>query len=79
MYPHHSLEQSWLEELGSLQPVVYEMLARDPQEQQQLGYFHTLREICQQPATWIHTAQLMQQSARELSPLVEGISSLVLS
>ena len=79
MSSQYSSGQGWLEELGRFQPVVYEMLARNPQEQQHLGYFHTLREICQQPATWIHTAQLMQQSGRELSPLVEGISSLVLS
>src|SRR5437764_14958082 len=79
MSSQYSSEQSWLVELGRFQPVAYEMLARDPQEQQQLGYFHTLREVRQQPATWIRTAQLMQQSARELSPLVEGISSLVLS
>jgi tagatose-6-phosphate ketose/aldose isomerase len=79
MYPHHSLEQSWLEELGRFQPVLAEMLARRPEEQQRMGYFHTLREICQQPATWIHTAKLMQESAGKISPLIEGISSLVLS
>ncbi len=79
MYPHDSLEQSRLEELGRFQPVLAQILARKPEEQQRMGYFHTLREICQQPATWIHTAKLMQESAREISPLIEGISSLVLS
>src|SRR6266436_2913174 len=55
------------------------MLSRGPEEQGQLGYVHTLREICQQPSTWIGTAELMQQSAREVSPLVKSISSLILS
>ncbi|MBI3475400.1 MAG: SIS domain-containing protein [Acidobacteria bacterium] len=55
------------------------MLARNPEEQKRLGYFHTLREICQQPGTWMHTAKLLQGSAREISPLLKGISSLVLS
>jgi tagatose-6-phosphate ketose/aldose isomerase len=74
-----SLQRDWLQLLFKSQPIVAEMLARDPEEQRRLGYVHTLREICQQPSTWIRTAELMQQFARVLSPLVEGISSLVLS
>src|SRR5450755_2350115 len=74
-----SLEHDWLQLLSKSQPIVAEMLARDPEEQRRLGYVHTLREICQQPWTWIRTAALMQQLARVLSPLVDGISSLVLS
>jgi tagatose-6-phosphate ketose/aldose isomerase len=74
-----SLEHDWLQLLSKSQPIVAEMLARDPEEQRRLGYVHTLREICQQPWTWIRTAELMQQFARVLSPVVERISSLVLS
>ena len=74
-----SLEHDWLQLLSKSQPIVAEMLARDPEEQRRLGYVHTLREICQQPWTWIRTAELMQQFARILSPVVERISSLVLS
>lgn len=79
MNSHDFVEQGWLEELGKSQAVVAEMLARNPEEQKRLGYFHTLREICQQPGTWMHTAKLLQGSAREISPLLKGISSLVLS
>jgi tagatose-6-phosphate ketose/aldose isomerase len=32
------------------------LLDRDPAEQARQGYAHTLREICQQPVTWIETA-----------------------
>jgi tagatose-6-phosphate ketose/aldose isomerase len=74
-----SLEHDWLQLLSKSQPIVAEMLARDPEEQRRLGYVHTLREICQQPWTWIRTAELMQQFAPVLSPVVERISSLVLS
>jgi tagatose-6-phosphate ketose/aldose isomerase len=74
-----SLEHDWLQLLSKSQPIVAEMLARDPEEQRRLGYVHTLREICQQPWTWKRTAELMQQFARVLSPVVERISSLVLS
>jgi tagatose-6-phosphate ketose/aldose isomerase len=75
----YSLENGWLQELSQSQPTLAERLARNPEEQRRLGYFHTLREICQQPSTWIRTAELMQQSARELSLLVRGISNVVLS
>lgn len=74
-----SLEHDWLQLLSKSQPIVAEMLARDPEEQRRLGYVQTLREICQQPWTWIRTAELMQQFDRVLSPVVERISSLVLS
>lgn len=74
-----SLQHDWLQLLSKSQPIVAEMLARDLEEQRRLGYVHTLREICQQPWTWIRTAELMQQFARVLSPVVERISSLVLS
>ena len=74
-----SLEHDWLQLLFKSQPIVAEMLALDPEGQRRLGYVHTLREICQQPWTWIRTAELMQQFARVLSPVVERISSLVLS
>jgi tagatose-6-phosphate ketose/aldose isomerase len=74
-----SLEHDWLQLLSKSQPIAAEMLAKDPEDQRRLGYVHTLREICQQPWTWIRTATLMQQFAPVLSPLVEGLSSLVLS
>ncbi len=79
MYADPSLTLGGLEELKRSQPVLAEMLARNPEEQQRIGYFHTLREIIQQPATWMHTAKLMQESAREIAPLVKGVSILVLS
>src|SRR5262249_13214579 len=56
-----------------------EMLSRSPEQQEKLGYLHTLREILQQPATWRQTAELMQESAASLTPVLKDISSLVLS
>jgi tagatose-6-phosphate ketose/aldose isomerase len=69
----------WLQRLWKSQPIAAEMLARNPEEQHRLGYFHTLREICQQPSTWIRTSELMRQSAPALSRLIEGVSSLTFS
>jgi tagatose-6-phosphate ketose/aldose isomerase len=75
----YSLERGWLQVLCKSQPILAEMLSHGPAEQQQLGYVHTLREICQQPSTWLGTAELMQQSARELAPLVKSTATLILS
>ena len=33
-----------------------EMLARSPEDQHWLGYFHALHEICQLPSAWISTS-----------------------
>ena len=72
-------QADWLRTLCKSQPIAAEMLARSPEEQRRLGYFHTLREICQQPSTWIRTGELMRQSAPALFQLIEGISSLTFS
>ena len=73
------LHADWLQTLGKAQPVAAEMLGRSAEEQRRKGYFHTLREICQQPSTWIGTAERMLQSAPALSSLLQGIGSLTLS
>lgn len=36
-------------------------------EQRRRGYGHTIREICQQPLTWIHTANTLVARGRELA------------
>jgi tagatose-6-phosphate ketose/aldose isomerase len=56
-----------------------ELLSLSAEEQERRGYFHTLREILQQPATWLDTAERMLGKASELSRRVEGIRSLVLT
>ena len=40
-------QAEWLQTLSKSQPIAAEMMARSPEEQHRLGYFHTLREICQ--------------------------------
>jgi tagatose-6-phosphate ketose/aldose isomerase len=72
-------DQGWLEQLASSGPRAAEILSRPADQQQSAGYFHTLREICQQPTTWIKTAELMIASAAELRTCVQGVQSLVLT
>ena len=73
------LEQDSLQKLAGLQDSVGALLARSVEEQQRLGYWHTLREICQQPSTWVRTAEVMVQSAPKLLRSVQGVSSIVLT
>src|ERR1700693_4339278 len=74
-----SAEPEWLRTLSKSQPKAEELLARTPEEQRRLGYFHTLREICQQPATWMQTCSLMLSCAPVLKESLEGIATLILT
>src|SRR5882724_10309134 len=73
------LEQDSLQKLAGMQNSVGALQARSVEEQQRLGYWHTLREICQQPSTWVGTAELMAQLSPALLRSVQGVSSLVLT
>jgi tagatose-6-phosphate ketose/aldose isomerase len=56
-----------------------DLLRRSAAEQQTAGYFHTLREICQQPQTWTGTAATVTARRAELAALVEPCRALVLT
>src|SRR5882672_11182127 len=73
------LEQDSLQKLAGMQNSVGALQARSVEEQQRLSYWHTLREICQQPSTWVRTAEVMVQSAPKLLRSVQGVSSIVLT
>ncbi|HXK07946.1 MAG TPA: tagatose-6-phosphate ketose isomerase [Verrucomicrobiae bacterium] len=47
----------WLEELAGRVPALASLLNASPSQQIALGYRHTLREICQQPSTWLETCE----------------------
>ncbi len=54
-------------------------MGKSAEDQRRLGYYHTLREICQQPSTWIRTCELMRGNAAALRSILTGVSSLVLT
>lgn len=56
-----------------------ELLAAPDPAQQQRGYFHTLREILQQPATWRDTCSRALEHAGAIGRLTDGIGSLTLA
>jgi tagatose-6-phosphate ketose/aldose isomerase len=69
----------WLNEISERQPELATLLAASAEEQQRRGYFHTLREILQQPASWIQTAEQVSRLASTLRGCVAGIENLVLT
>ncbi|MGA3132101.1 MAG: hypothetical protein ABSD59_14940 [Terracidiphilus sp.] len=64
---------------GRNQTEAANLLSRTEEEQWKAGYFHTLREILQQPATWLQTGAQMVPLAEELRTLVAGIRTVVLT
>ncbi len=72
-------ESEWLRALAQRQSKMAALLAKSLEEQHRLGYFHTLREICQQPSTWMQTCELMQRWTPTLRTTMKGILSLILT
>jgi len=69
----------WLQEVCERQPEAARLLEAPTEEQHRRGYFHTLREILQQPSSWIRTAQQMSDRISDLREWVESARLLVLT
>ena len=74
-----SNQADWQRALTNDQARAAELFGRPETEQKRLGYFHTLKEICQQPWTWLRTCDRMIASRDSLKKDVAGICSLALS
>lgn len=68
-----------MHEVCERQPEAAKLLKAATEEQHRRGYFHTLREILQQPATWIRTAQQMSERTAELRKCLKGARLVVLT
>jgi tagatose-6-phosphate ketose/aldose isomerase len=78
MDPSSAVTQSeWQRALGGNQRKAAQLFGRTEAEQKQRGYFHTLKEICQQPWTWMRTCERMIALRGPLLTSVSGIRSLV--
>src|ERR1700752_2331106 len=76
----HVLSQDeWQRALAKSQGKAAELFERTEEEQRRLGYFHTIREICQQPWTWLRTCDRMLASRDGLEKDLRGIHSLALT
>jgi len=69
----------WIREVCERQPEAARLLAEPEQEQRRRGYYHTLREILQQPASWVRTADQVSSLGGELRPSIAGIRNLFLT
>lgn len=69
----------WIREVCERQPEAARLLAEPEQEQRRRGYYHTLREILQQPASWVRTADQVSSLGGELGPSIAGIRNLFLT
>jgi len=56
-----------------------DLSAQPVETQQQRGYYHTLREILQQPDTWLDTCERMLAAAPAIGRLADGVASIVLT
>src|SRR6267154_810562 len=75
-----SLTQAdWQRALTNQQARASLLFGRTDAEQKRLGYFHTLREICQQPWTWLRTCERMIASSDSLGRDLAGIRHLSLT
>src|SRR6266702_5431896 len=70
-----SNQADWQRALTNDQARAAELFGRPETEQKRLGYFHTLKEICQQPWTWLRTCDRMIASRDSLKKDVAGICS----
>jgi D-galactosamine 6-phosphate deaminase/isomerase len=73
------VQPEWLRTLAQRQAKAAELLAKSPEEQQRLGYSHTLREICQQPSTWMQTCGLMRSWTAKMQAQLSGLSAVILT
>lgn len=62
----------WLRELAARVPTLGELLAKEDGCQIELGYFHTLREIAQQPLVWLPTAAAMVSRQEQVQRWLTG-------
>ncbi len=70
-------QTEWQQTLAARQRKAAQLFGETEAEQRRLGYFHTLREICQQPWTWLRTCERMIASRKPLLEHVNGVVNLV--
>jgi tagatose-6-phosphate ketose/aldose isomerase len=70
-------QSEWKRGLARSHEKAAQLFGKTEAEQRRLGYFHTLREICQQPWTWLRTCERMIASRESLLGHVSGVRNLV--
>src|SRR5215475_7930435 len=76
---HALTQEEWQRALAKSQGKAAELFGRSEEEQRRLGYFHTIREICQQPWTWLRTCDRVLALRDGLKDDLRDIRSLALT
>src|SRR5271157_5009258 len=74
-----SSERGLVNDLWLAQPRAKRLLGPSEKERETLGYLHTLREILQQPATWLETCERAVAHTYQLRQGVGGVQAVVLT
>jgi tagatose-6-phosphate ketose/aldose isomerase len=69
----------WIHHLAGGDSELASLLRRPVKSQQEAGYFHTLREICQQPVTWRLTAAEVAARALDVANAIKGCHAAALT
>lgn len=77
--PQSVFDQPRFGAISSKQTEAAKLLDRTEIEQRESGYFYTLHEILQQPATWLETGKALASMADGLMQSVAGIRMLILT
>ena len=72
-------DQPWLAAIAKDQAEVADLLRPTEEGQRKSGYFDTLHEILQQPATWLETGKELAALSVELTQTIAGVRTLVLT
>jgi tagatose-6-phosphate ketose/aldose isomerase len=70
-------QSEWQRALIGNERKAAQLFGRTEAEQKQRGYFHTLKEVCQQPWTWARTCERMTGLRDPLLASMSGLKSLV--
>ena len=71
--------EAFLRDLAGRAPALRELLDVPEDRQRAAGYFHTLREICQQPFTWIDSAAAAVRMRGPLGAALDGTRAVTLT
>jgi tagatose-6-phosphate ketose/aldose isomerase len=77
LLPHNHIPD-WLRTLSGAEGRFSAILRKSEQDPMD-GYRHTIREICQQPATWLDTARRMQGFRTQIEQSLAGCQRIVLT
>jgi tagatose-6-phosphate ketose/aldose isomerase len=76
-WPVPATVDEWLAQLAARGGAFGGLLSRSVEEQSRLGYAHTLREIAQQPLTWLETSEQLCAHLPGMADSLAGVSSVV--